>query len=246
MRIVLATGNRNKLREFDAILAPRTVIAMPKEVVLPPEGDKSFRDNAVQKARALAAALDADPVARARVMDELGGPPPSFQNPLVVLADDSGLEVEALRWAPGVLSARYAGEQADDAANYKKLLSQLEGYSSQKRRARFVCVVAAVLLPATAGGNVGGRQRGVAETAFSLSAADANVAFAPTLREYVATGEWWGSITMEPRGDGGFGYDPVFLPVGSDLTVAQLPQEVKDQASHRALAGKALLELLPH
>ena len=72
------------------------------------------------------------------------------------------------------------------------------------------------------------------------------MAFPPSLREHVATGVWWGSITTEPRGQGGFGYDPVFLPVGSELTVAQLPQEVKDKTSHRALAGKALLDLLPH
>ena len=135
-----------------------------------------------------------------------------------MIADDSGLEVEALGWAPGVVSSRYAGEEAGDADNYAKLLAQLEGYPLLRRRARFVCVTAAVPVV------VASRH--------------------DRLPEYVASGEWWGSITTVPHGDGGFGYDPVFLPEGSDLTVAELPQEVKDQASHRALAGKALLELL--
>jgi XTP/dITP diphosphohydrolase len=64
------------------------------------------------------------------------------------------------------------------------------------------------------------------------------------MREYAATGYWWGAIATAPRGEGGFGYDPVFVPEGSDLTVAEWPQADKDQASHRALAGTALLELL--
>ena len=234
MSFVLATGNRNKMREFRAIFAPNPVVAMPASIVLPPEGIRSFRANALHKVRALAAALAADPATLARVAKEAGGLPPTFQDPLVLLADDSGLEVEALRWAPGVTSARFAGEGAGDAANTAKLLSKLEGYSLPKRRARFVCVAAAVLLPST-------RTERLAGLAYPATGG-----FSPSPREYVATGEWWGAITTEPRGDGGFGYDPVFLPVGSELTVAQLPQEMKDQASHRALAGRALLELLPH
>ncbi|MCX6373347.1 MAG: hypothetical protein NTX16_09770, partial [Actinobacteria bacterium] len=67
---------------------------------------------------------------------------------------------------------------------------------------------------------------------------------APDLTEYAATGHWWGAIATAPRGEGGFGYDPVFVPEGSDLTVAEWPQADKDQASHRALAGRALLERL--
>lgn len=246
MRFVLATGNRHKLREFSAIFAPHPVVTMPAGIVLPPEGVKSFRANAVQKARGLAAALAADPAALAQVMSEVGGPPPVFQDPLILLADDSGLEVEVLRWAPGVTSARFAGDGAGDAANVAKLLSKLEGYSLQKRRARFVCVAAAVLIPSTPGDQKAKRPKEAGAGAL-LPAMDAGtIDLPPSLREYVATGEWWGTITTEPRGDGGFGYDPVFLPIGSELTVAQLPQEVKDQASHRALAGKALLELLPH
>jgi XTP/dITP diphosphohydrolase len=244
VRFVLATGNRNKVREFRAILTPHPVIAMPAGIVLPPEGITSFHENALQKARALAAALAADPTARTQAVSEVGGSSPASDDLLVCLADDSGLEVEALDWAPGVTSARFAGKGADDGANNAKLLSQLEGYSLPQRRARFVCVVAAVLLPATAGSVAGQEQGEAGDRGSSPASAPVVAASLPGLREYVATGEWWGAITAEPHGDGGFGYDPVFLPEGSDLTVAQLPQEVKDQASHRALAGRTLLELL--
>jgi len=216
---MLATGNHNKLREFRSILAPHEVLLMPAGLELPPEGEASFEENARGKARALmeavagraaagqdpaAAALAAhdDPVAALATQDW----PVDF-----FIADDSGLEVEALDWAPGVTSARYAGEGASDEDNYRKLLLQLEGKTSSERRARFVCVVVGV---------------------------------SPDGRELVARGEWSGTIGASPHGDGGFGYDPVFLPEGSDLTVAQMPQARKDQASHRALAGRALLELL--
>ena len=130
----------------------------------------------------------------------------------LALGDDSGLEVEALGWAPGVVSSRYAGRDGDDRANVVKLLRELAGFAGPApRRARFVCALVAV---------------------------DAG------MRESAVQGEWWGTIAVDARGDGGFGYDPVFVPEGSALTVAQWPQAQKDQASHRALAGKALLELL--
>jgi XTP/dITP diphosphohydrolase len=128
------------------------------------------------------------------------------------IADDSGLEVEALGWAPGVSSSRYAGREGDDAANIAKLLDALRARRAPaQRRARFVCWLAAVT---------------------------------PGVGESVAKGEWWGTIALAPHGEGGFGYDPVFMPEGSDLTVAEWPQDRKDQASHRALAGRALLERL--
>ena len=115
-----------------------------------------------------------------------------------------------------------------------------------KRRARFVCVAAAVLIPSTPGDRKDGGLKEAGEGVPSPATDAVTGGFSPSPEEYVATGEWWGTITTEAHGDGGFGYDPVFLPEGSGLTVAQLSQEVKDQASHRALAGKALLELLPH
>ncbi|MEE4276742.1 MAG: non-canonical purine NTP pyrophosphatase [Thermoleophilia bacterium] len=206
-RFVLASGNRHKLGEFAAILAPHEVVAMPAGVVLPPEGTESFADNARDKVRALAAAVAADPALAARLADEASGG-------LLFIADDSGLEVEALGWAPGVTSARYAGVDGPgaDAANVARLLGELDGFAGPlARRARFVCALVAVT---------------------------------PRMEEYAVTGYWWGAIAEAPRGEGGFGYDPVFVPEGSDLTVAQWPQEQKDQASHRALAGTALLERL--
>ena len=199
MRFMLATGNRHKLGEFRQILAPCDVLLMPEGVELPPEGVESFGANALGKALGLAAA-----VAEAAGADD----------GLLFLADDSGLEVEALGWAPGVTSARYAGLDGPgaDAANVTRLLREMAGFAGPRaRRARFVCSVVAV---------------------------------ASDMREYAATGYWWGAIATAPRGEGGFGYDPVFVPEGSDLTVAEWPQGDKDQASHRALAGTALLELL--
>jgi XTP/dITP diphosphohydrolase len=202
MRFMLATGNRHKLGEFRKILVPHEVLPMPGGIELPPEGVDSFLENARGKALGLARALAAGGPAAA-------GPPGVF-----CLADDSGLEVEGLGWAPGVTSARYAGVDGPgaDAANVARLLREMAGFAGPlARRARFVCSVVAV---------------------------------APDLKEYAATGYWWGAIASAPRGEGGFGYDPVFVPEGSDLTVAEWPQAEKDQASHRALAGRALSERL--
>lgn len=207
MRFVLASGNRHKAREFGAILAPCRVDIMPEGVELPPEGLESFADNALTKAEALARAVEGDPA----LLEELGL---RADEDVLFLADDSGLEVEALGWAPGVTSARYAGVDGPgaDRANYERLLSEMRGIAGPlARRARFVCSVVAV---------------------------------APDMRHYGATGHWWGAITDAPRGEGGFGYDPVFVPEGSDLTVAEWPQQAKDQASHRALAGRALVGVL--
>jgi XTP/dITP diphosphohydrolase len=209
MRFILATGNRHKLGEFRKILAPHEVLLMPEGVELPPEGLDSFADNARGKALGLARALDG-PAAQASQPAR----DPSGSAETLYLADDSGLEVEVLEWAPGVTSARYAGVDGAgaDKANIARLLRELSGcVGLSARRARFVCSVVAV---------------------------------SSSMAEYVATGMWWGAIAEAPRGKGGFGYDPVFVPKGSDLTVAEWPQADKDQASHRALAGKALLERL--
>jgi XTP/dITP diphosphohydrolase len=212
MRFMLATGNRHKLGEFRKILAPCEVLPMPEGIELPPEGVDSFQENARGKALGLALALEAGAgVAGVTAPAGAGGP---IVPELLYLADDSGLEVEALGWAPGVTRARYAGVDGPgaDAANVARLLREMAGFAGPlARRARFVCSV---------------------------------VACAPGVADYLATGYWWGAIAEAPRGGGGFGYDPVFIPEGSDLTVAEWPQAEKDQASHRALAGRALLERL--
>jgi XTP/dITP diphosphohydrolase len=211
---MLATGNLHKLGEFQKILAPLEVLPMPAWVELPPEEVESFAYNARGKALGLAQALAIEELAA-------GGPPGSVApaggfvpSELFYLADDSGLEVEGLGWAPGVTSARYAGVDGPgaDAANVARLLREMAGFAGPlARRARFVCSV---------------------------------VAIASDMRQYAATGHWWGAIATAPRGEGGFGYDPVFVPEGSDLTVAQWPAADKDRASHRALAGRALLTRL--
>jgi XTP/dITP diphosphohydrolase len=209
VRFMLASGNAHKLKEFRSILRPLEVIPMPSGLELPPEGTESFAVNALGKAAALAESVIRDPALLAAVPGDV-----DRRDDILFIADDSGLEVEALGWAPGVMSARYAGVDGPgaDQANVARLLRELAGFAGPAaRRARFVCSAVAV---------------------------------APDMTDYTATGFWWGAIDVAPRGKGGFGYDPVFIPQGSDLTVAQWPQELKDQASHRALAGRALLERL--
>lgn len=183
--IVAATGNKHKIAEIQAILAPlglrvlsaNDVGGMPDVV----EDGETFRDNAVKKALAGARALGR-----------------------TVLADDSGLEVVALHGAPGVYSARYAGEGGNDGRNLSKLLREMTDITD--RRARFVAVIAV----ATPEGLVG-----------------------------TAEGEVRGIIASAPRGQGGFGYDPVFVPEGEVETFAELPAAVKNAMSHRGNALKA-------
>jgi len=127
------------------------------------------------------------------------------------LADDSGLEVEALGGAPGVLSARYAGPEGDDQMNIRRLLSEMQGLPEEERSARFVCVL---------------------------------VLYFPGGEHLSVEGECEGTIVREPRGEGGFGYDPVFQPRGYQLTFAQLAPEEKDALSHRGRALRKLKKML--
>jgi len=128
------------------------------------------------------------------------------------VADDSGLEVDALNGMPGVLSARWSGRHGDDAANTALLLAQMADVPDERRGAAFVSACALV-----------------------YPAGDA-------CKETVVRGRWPGTIVREPRGAGGFGYDPVFLPQGWWRTAAELSAEQKDSVSHR---GRALSALLP-
>ena len=153
-----------------------------------PETGATFEDNALAKARDAFTATG-----------------------LPSVADDSGLEVDALNGMPGVLSARWSGVHGDDAANTALLLSQVRDVPDARRGAAFVSACALVHGP--------GDQDST-----------------------VVRGVWPGRIAREPRGDGGFGYDPVFLPEGSTRTAAQLSAAEKDAASHR---GRALAALLP-
>lgn len=131
---------------------------------------------------------------------------------LACVADDSGIAVAALNGMPGVLSARWSGAHGNDAANTELLLAQLADVPDERRGAAFVSACALVWASGSA------------------------------TSEVVMRGEWPGTVTREPRGDGGFGYDPVFLPEGSARTAAELTPAEKDAASHR---GRALALLVP-
>jgi XTP/dITP diphosphohydrolase len=225
MRFVLASRNAHKLAEYRAILASHEVEPMPTGVELPPEGVTSFEANAREKAEALARAL----AGSRRSAGERAG---AAAERLVVIADDSGIEVAALGGAPGVTSARYAGREGDDAANNERLLAELAGLAALSdrpgepgqgdesadssaepdRAARFVCVIAFVVDGAA------GSQ--------------------------AVRGEWPGVIAAAPRGAAGFGYDPLFVPAGLQVTVAEMTDADKNLQSHRARAARALLARL--
>jgi XTP/dITP diphosphohydrolase len=176
----------------------RTLADFP-DVTLPPEGADSYVENALAKARAAAAESGA-----------------------LALADDSGLEVDALGGAPGVLSARYGGEGLSDAERCAKLLEALKGVPPLKRSARFRCVIA-IVEPA-------GREA------------------TPAGREATVEGKVDGILLDEAVGTGGFGYDPIFYYPPLDATFAQLSAEEKRSVSHRGIAmarARALLQSWP-
>jgi XTP/dITP diphosphohydrolase len=216
-RLVLATGNKQKLVELSRILsaagAEAELAGLAEFPGAPdvPETGATFAENALLKARAMA----------------------SFTG-LPAVADDSGLCVDALNGMPGVLSARWAGRHGDDQANLRLVLAQVADVPDERLRAQFVCAAALVL---------------------------------PSGTEHVAVGTVSGRLIREPRGTGGFGYDPVFVPDLAELdaayevlgdklpddgaqadaalaglTTAQMPPQAKDAISHR---GRALRALAP-
>jgi len=189
-RIVLASANPGKLRELRALLPAciEVVSAVDLGITLPPETGQTFAENALLKARAAARATG-----------------------LIALADDSGLEVDALGGRPGVRSARYAGEKATDEENIALLLQELRSVPSERRTARFRAVIALV---------------------------------APDGREALAEGTVEGRITDRPRGQHGFGYDPVFQPLSQERTFAEMTEEEKNRLSHRARALEQALTIL--
>jgi XTP/dITP diphosphohydrolase len=185
---LIATRNSGKIHELRSLLNPlplqlRSLAEFPLTTEVEETGT-SFTENAVLKAKAYAE-----------------------QTGLWALADDSGLEVEALNGAPGIFSSRYAGEEASDAERIEMLLAQLSSSGTTRRQARFVCVIA------------------IADPQGRI--------------QNISTGECAGRIAQAPRGENGFGYDPIFMPDGHDLTFGELPAEIKKQISHRALALKA-------
>ena len=188
MRLVLATRNPPKVRELAVLFEPNQVVPLPNEVELPPEAGETFADNALGKARAAARATGER-----------------------AIADDSGIAAAALGGAPGVRSARFAGEHATDEDNLAKLLRDVP--SDGDRRVAYVCALAYV---------------------------------EPSGAEELFEGRCEGTLAVEPRGSGGFGYDPAFVPddTGDGRTMAELPPEEKDAISHRGRAARAFLDWL--
>lgn len=184
-RIVFATGNQGKMREIREILGDLGVeICSMEEAGISidiEENGKTYEENAMIKARAAAA-----------------------QTQALVLADDSGLEVDYLGKEPGIYSARYLGEDTSYRVKNAHLISRLEGVPDEKRTARFVCAIAAVL---------------------------------PDGRELTVRASIEGRIGWEERGEGGFGYDPIFYVPELGKSTAELTEEEKNLVSHR---GKAL------
>ena len=188
MKIVFATHNAHKVSEVQAVLGSEYQLVTATEAGITeeiPETQPTIEGNALQKAR--------------YVYEHTG---------LNCFADDTGLEVEALNGAPGVYSARYAGEHVSYADNNVLLLKNLAG--CENRKARFRTVIALI---------VDGK-------------------------EYLFEGRVEGTIATEPHGEGGFGYDPLFVPEGSQLTFAEMSSEAKNKISHRGHAVAKLVAFL--
>jgi XTP/dITP diphosphohydrolase len=192
VKLLIATHNPGKVKEYEELLA-----SLPLELTYPAqegldievaEIGGSFSENARIKATAYARASG-----------------------LLALADDSGLEVDALGGEPGIHSARYAGSGASDEERYRLLLEKLQGVPWEERTARFRCVIAV----ATPEGQV-----------------------------YTADGTCEGIIAFAPKGEHGFGYDPVFYFPECGMTMAELPLEIKNQISHRSRAMQGAREIL--
>ena len=193
VRVVLATRNAHKVAELNRILADAGFggehVGLDEFPDAPdvPETGSTFADNALLKARAIAA-----------------------HTGLPAVSDDSGLTVNALNGMPGILSARWAGKHGDDHANLELVLGQLADIDN--RGASFVCV-AALTLPNGS-------------------------------REWTTTGVLSGTLTREPRGTNGFGYDPIFVPDSMETTTAELAPQDKDAISHRGRAFRAIAKVI--
>ncbi len=190
--IVLASNNAGKVREINQLLLDERIRVIPQGELQVPEAEEtglSFVENAILKARNAAQ-----------------------HSGLAAIADDSGIEVDALRGAPGIYSARYAGQGASDGENLERLLADLADIPEAERTARFQCLMV-----------------------YMRHAAD------PT--PLICQGTWEGRVLFAPRGENGFGYDPVFFVPTHDCSAAELDASTKNSLSHR---GQALAKLVRH
>lgn len=190
-RIVLATKNKGKIKEMHELLAPMNIEVLSLADFSPvddaEENGATFAENAMLKAR--------------YYFSHTGTP---------CLADDSGLEVDALDGRPGVYSARYSGEDATDASNNAKVLQEMTGVEQEKRTARFRCAMALV------GDGI----------------------------ELTTDGTCEGVLLTEERGNGGFGYDPLFYVPAFERTLAEMSSDEKNSISHRGLAVRKMADLI--
>jgi XTP/dITP diphosphohydrolase len=219
--ILLATRNRHKGQELRQMLGGTYKVLTLHDLPGAPvaaENAPDFAGNAIKKVASLASWLSQrNPPVVQQVLEEVVS--------LFVLADDSGLEVDHLSGAPGVHSARFAaldvgGGNSPDSANSAKLLRLLEGVPSAKRTARFRCVIAGVRMPyATLTRRLAPFSEG---------------------RVFTCEGVCEGVITQAPMGQGGFGYDPLFIPAGHSRSFGELGENVKNTISHRARATEKL------
>lgn len=192
-KIVLASGNAGKVREINSLLSSHGIeVVSQSEYDVPDviEDGLSFVENAIKKAR--------------NACQHTGLP---------AIADDSGIEVDALNKAPGIYSARYSGEDATDEKNNLKMLDELSNTPDEERTARYQCVMV-----------------------YMKSADD------PT--PIIAQGSLEGRILREPRGEGGFGYDPIFWLEDKNCSAAELSLQQKNAISHRAIALQSLVKQL--
>ncbi|UOR12120.1 XTP/dITP diphosphatase [Halobacillus amylolyticus] len=181
-QLVIATKNAGKVEEFRDMfskyqISVKSLLDFDQEIDDIVEDGETFEENATIKAETIAA---------------------EFEIPVV--ADDSGLEIDALDGAPGIYSARYAGEDKNDQRNLEKALRELNNVPDQKRTARFVCAVAVAR---------------------------------PGHETFTVRGTCEGTIARHPKGEGGFGYDPIFVPLHSDRTMAEHTSDEKNSISHR-------------
>ncbi|MDQ4122106.1 MAG: XTP/dITP diphosphatase [Acidobacteriota bacterium] len=192
-KILIATGNAGKVREFAELLKdlPIEILGLKHfpEIEEVEETGATFEENAKLKAAGYA-----------------------VQTGFWTLADDSGLEVEALENAPGVFSARYAGKTASYREKMEKLLAELKKTGDRERKARFVCAIA-------------------------LAAPDGEIV-------HLESGTCEGQISDKPRGSNGFGYDPVFVPDNFQKTFGELPENIKQEISHRGRATRKIIRFL--
>ena len=184
MKLVLATGNKGKVKEIKALCEDHEVVPYSElidefEII---EDGNTFKENALIKARAVFKALDDEDI--------------------IVIADDSGISVDVLDGEPGIYSARYAGVDANDKDNLYKLMNSI-------------------------------KEKGVATSPAHYTAA---IAIVTKNSEQTVHGWMYGDAITEARGDGGFGYDPMFIPLGFDKTLGELDDEIKKKLSHRSKA----------